>query len=500
MTRRTVLAFSSVALAPRLTRAAAATSNDPTSWTLKAASDALAKKTISSAELTKACLDRIAKFDKGLNTFITLTADTALEAAKRMDAERASGKVRSPLHGIPIALKDNIDTAGIRTTAASALFADRVPTEDAEVWRRLREAGAVLLGKLNLHEFANGGTTAVSYFGPVRNPWAPDRNCGGSSGGSAVATIADFCYGTLGTDTGGSVRTPASFCGMVGFKPTHGRSSIRGIIPLVWSLDTVGPMTKTVEDAALMLDLIAGYDDLDIDCVDRPVGAYAKSIGAPVRSFRLGIPRALFYDRVDDEVLKAVTTALADLAKLTASTRDVALPQVAFGPGLGGAEMAAYHRPWFPRSQGLYQPSVRRNLRTAGEMTAVNYVDAMRNIRTLRRQVAKIFSDVDLLITPTTKLKPYTIDEALKRADSERAMPPALANTSPFNVFGLPTISIPCGQFADGIPIGLQITGAPWAEEKVLALAHAYERATTWHQRRPVLDSSIKPYEVKPVL
>ena len=494
MTRRNLLALSTAAFASRAMRAA---SNDPTSWSLKGAADALAKKTISSVELTKACLDRIAKYDKGLNTFITLTADQALDAARKMDAERTAGKVRSPLHGIPIALKDNIDTAGIRTTAASALFVDRIPTEDAEVWRRLREGGSVLLGKLNLHEFANGGTNAISYFGPVRNPWAPDRNCGGSSGGSAVAISADFCYGTLGTDTGGSVRTPASFCGMVGFKPTHGRSSIRGIIPLVWSLDHVGPMTKTVEDAALMLDLMAGYDEQDLDSVDHPVGAYAKAIGAPVRSFRLGIPRALFYDRVDDEVMKAIHAALSELGKLTASTKDVVLPQVAFGGGLGGAEMAAYHRPWYPKSSGLYQIPTRNNLKRSSEGLAVNYVEAMRNVRQLRRTVVKVFEGVDLLITPTTKLKPYPIEEAIKRAESERASPPALANTSPFNVFGLPTISIPCGHFADGIPIGLQITGAPWAEDKVLALAHAYERATEWHKRRPVLDSSLKPYEVK---
>ena len=497
MTRRNLLALSAAALAPRWSRAA---SNDPVSWTLKGAADALAKKSISSVELTKACLDRIAKYDAGLNTFITITADHALEAARRMDAERASGKTRSPLHGIPLALKDNIDTAGIRTTAASALFADRIPTEDAEVWRRLREGGSVLLGKLNLHEFANGGTTAISYFGPVRNPWAPDRNCGGSSGGSAVAVIADFCFGSLGTDTGGSVRTPASFCGMVGFKPTHGRSSIRGIIPLVWSLDHVGPMTKTVEDAALMLDLMAGYDELDLDSVDHPVGSYAKAIGAPVRNFRLGVPRALFYDRVDPEVMKAVEAAIAELKKVTASLKDVVLPQVAFGGGLGGAEMAAYHKPWYSKSSSLYQIPTRNNLKRASEGLAVNYVEAIRNVRMLRRSVAKVFADVDLLITPTTKLKPYPIEEAIKRAESERASPPTLANTSPFNVFGLPTISIPCGQFADGIPIGLQITGAPWAEDKVLALAHAYERATEWHKRRPILDSSLKPYEVKPTL
>ena len=493
---RRLFLSSSVATAFSLQGAA----TDLTQLSLLGAAEALRTKKASSVELTKACLERIAKFDRGLNSFITVTAEVALAAARKADSERAAGKARGLLHGIPIALKDNIDTKGIRTTAASALFADRVPNEDAEVWQRLQSAGAILLGKLNLNEFAAGGTTAVTFFGPVRNPYAVDRNCGGSSGGSAVAIAADFAYATLGTDTGGSIRTPASFCGVVGFKPTHGRASIRGIIPLVWSLDHVGPLTKSVADAAIVLQAIAGYDEFDVDCIDRPVPDYSTAIGAPVKTFRLGVPRASFFDKLDPEVALATEAALQVLSKLTAGYHDSLLPAVSYGPSSGGAETAAYHLPYYPKSQASYMPSTRKGLSRSAAMPATTYVESMRAVRLLRRQVVKAFDTVDLLITPTTKLKPYPISEAIQRVETDKPLPPTLANTSQFNIFGLPTISIPCGQFADGVPIGLQITGAPWAEEKVLALAHAYEQATDWHKRRPILDETLKPFEVKTVL
>src|SRR6185295_1822211 len=248
-----------------------AASQDLATLTLKQASDVIRRREASPVDLTQACLNRIDKYNPSINAFITVTRDQALATAREMEAEQKSGKLRGPLHGIPIALKDNIDTAGIRTTAASGVFKDRVPTEDAEVVARLKKAGAILLGKLNLHEFALGGTSAVTYFGPVHNPWALDHVPGGSSGGSAAAIAADLCIAALGTDTGGSIRIPASLCGIVGFKPTYGRVSNRGVIPMSWTLDHVGPMCKTVEDAALMLAGIAGYDDSDPSSVNIPV-------------------------------------------------------------------------------------------------------------------------------------------------------------------------------------------------------------------------------------
>jgi len=244
---------------------------DLTELTLKKASELLRRKAISPVELTQACLKRIERCNPSVNAFITVTSESAIATAREIEAEQRRGKWRGPLHGIPIALKDNIDTAGVRTTGASELFKDRIPTEDAEVVRKLKSAGAILLGKLNMHEFAYGASSAVTYFGPVHNPWVLDRISGGSSGGSAAAIASDLCFGTLGTDTGGSIRIPSSHCGTVGLMPSYGRVSNRGVIPMAWTLDHVGPICKTVEDAALMLQVIAGYDELDPTTDDVPV-------------------------------------------------------------------------------------------------------------------------------------------------------------------------------------------------------------------------------------
>ena len=456
-----------------------------TSLTLRQASDLLRKKGVTSVALTQACLVRIEKYQPALNAFITVTAEHALAQAREMDAEIKAGKWRGPLHGVPLALKDNIDTAGIRTSAASAVFADRVPTEDAEVARRLKAAGAVMLGKLNMDEFAAGGTSTMTYFGPVHNPWALDRNAGGSSGGSGAAVAAELCYGALGTDTGGSIRTPASFCGIVGFKPTYGRSSIRGIIPLAWSLDHVGPMCRTVEDSAILLQAIAGYDAQDTTCVDAPVPDFVAGLKQSVSGLRLGLPRVQFYDKLDPDVSAAINAAIEVLQKLTASTRDVALPSVRNATLTG--ETYAYHAPLFTKTPNLYQPSLRRRLEQGAKALAADYVQGRMEMERLRREIGKFFSDVDLLITPTVKILPRTIEEALKRLDTATTLPPELNNTSPFNVLGLPTISIPCGFTKSGLPIGLQISGPHWAEARVLALAAALEQATEWHKRRPPL-------------
>ncbi len=279
------------------------------------------RRTASPVDLTQACLKRIDQYNPAVNAFITVAREQALATAREREDELRRGKSRGPLHGIPIALKDNIDTAGIRTTGASELFKDRIPSEDSEVAARLKNAGAILLGKLNLHEFAYGGTSLVTYFGAVHNPWALDRMAGGSSGGPAAAIAADLCYGSLGTDTAGSVRIPASYCSMVGFKPTYGRVSIRGVIPLSWTLDHVGPMCKTVEDAAIMLNVVAGYDPTDSTTGDVAVPDYSKALTMSTAKLRAGVvPRMrLFFDNLDPEVSKAVDAAMLVLRKLTAS-------------------------------------------------------------------------------------------------------------------------------------------------------------------------------------
>ena len=468
-------------------------SEDLASLTLKQASDLLRRKNASPVDLTEACLARIDQRNPAINAFITITREQALATARQMEAELKSGKWRGPLHGIPVALKDNIDTAGVRTTAASGVFKDRVPTEDAEVVVRLKKAGAILLGKLNLHEFALGGTSAVTYFGPVHNPWSLDRVPGGSSGGSAAAIAADLCIGALGTDTGGSIRIPASLCGIVGFKPTYGRVSNRGVIPMAWTLDHVGPMCKTVEDAALMLGVIAGYDGLDPASVNAPIADYTRGIRTPTSKLRLGVPRTPFFDNLDPEVAKAVNAALDVLRKLTASVKDVQIPAAGNIADVWNPEIYAYHTPWITKTPELYQEATRNLIQRAGEGKSAAYAQARHQVDIVRRDIQTVFASVDLLITPTQRgtapliVPPQPAANAGRGAAAPGGGGAGLYNTAAFDIFGLPTISIPCGFSASGLPIGLQISGAHFAETTVIALAHAYEQATEWHTKRPQL-------------
>ncbi len=449
-----------------------------------------------SVALTEACLARIEIYQPKLNAFITVLKESALAQARQADAELRAGKSKGLLHGIPIALKDNIDTAGIRTTAASAVFDDRIPTEDAEVAKRLKAAGAILLGKPNLHEFAFGGTSVTSYFGPVRNPWNLTRHPGGSSGGSAAAVSADLCFGALGTDTGGSIRTPASYCSIVGFKPTYGLVSIRGIVPLVLSRDHCGPMTKTVEDAAVMLNLLTGYDRLDIASVEHPPEDYVAQMRQPVKPLRIGIPRAPYFDLLDEDVAISVEAAIRSIAGLTTSIKDVQLPS-ARGTS-GGGEANAWHEEFFNRSSGLYQIPIRRSLQSGKEAKAVDYIKASWKLQLLRRTIDDAFTsqNIDLIVLPTRRRTPRTVDIALKREGSDKPRNPELENPSDFNAFGIPALSIPCGFSSNGLPIGLMIAGPRFSEGKVLALAHAFEQSTEWHKRKP----SLRPDTTVPAL
>jgi aspartyl-tRNA(Asn)/glutamyl-tRNA(Gln) amidotransferase subunit A len=456
-------------------------SQDFAGLSLKKASDLVRSKAASPVDLTEVCLKRIEKYNSALNAFITVTPDRALATAREMESEIQRGKWRGPLHGVPIALKDNIETAGIRSTGASELFKDRIPTEDAEVARRLKNAGAILLGKLNLHEFAYGGSSTVTAFGTMHNPWALDRVTGGSSGGPGVAVAADLCFGALGTDTAGSVRMPSSHCGIVGLKPTYGRVSNRGVMTLSWTLDHVGPMCKTVEDVALMLNVIAGYDDLEPMSVDLPVPDYTRALKMPTSKLRLGIPRKPFYDNLDPEVAKAADAALDVLRKMTAGVVDVELPPTGNPATIWGAEAYAYHSQWITESPEKYQPGTRTQLQRSAEAKAWEYAQARRQVDLLRRQIKTTFSKVDLLIAPTMKTPPALLSAPQNAGGGN--------NNVAFDVFGLPSISVPCGFTASGLPIGLQISGAHFAESTVLSLAHAYEQATEWHKRKPGLSS-----------
>jgi aspartyl-tRNA(Asn)/glutamyl-tRNA(Gln) amidotransferase subunit A len=440
----------------------------------------LRRKEISPVELTCACLDRIEKLNPTLNAFITVSADSALAEARAAETEISRGEWRGPLHGIPVALKDIINTASIRTTAASGLFHDRIPAEDAEVVKRLRQAGAVILGKNNLHEFAYGGSSLVSFFGYVHNPRNTAHIAGGSSGGSAAAVAAGLCYASIGTDTAGSIREPAALCGCVGIKPTYGRVSSRGVIPLSWSLDHVGPLVATVGDAAVVLQAMAGYDALDVGSVDVPVSDYVSGLGDGAKSLRVGIPRAHFYDELDEEVRAAVETALIVIGKLVEDVHEVKI-EVTTDRTVQAAESYAYHAENVARAPELYQPETLRRIRSGENISAAEYIRRRRELDEQRRRARDFFAEVDLLITPTMPIPAPAIADLKK---DPGALRPAelvlLRNTRPFNVWGLPAISVPCGFTKSGLPIGLQIAGAHWREDLVLRLAQAYESAVNF--------------------
>ena len=467
---------------------ASASAADPTWLSLNEASRLIKDKKISPVDLTQGCLKRIERLNPSLNAFITVTAESALAQARQAETEIQGGHWRGPLHGVPIALKDLFDTAGVRTTAASELFKDRVPTQDSEIVRRLKDAGAVLLGKLNMHEFAYGGSSVISYYGPVHNPWSVGHEAGGSSSGSAVALAAGLCYGSVGSDTGGSIRQPSAYCGTVGLKPTYGRVSTRGVIPLSWLYDHVGPMTRTVADAAAMLQVLAGYDPDDANSADQPVPDYSAALSRK-GPLRVGIPRAYFYEGLHPEIESAMNAALKVMGKLAASVRDIEMP-ASNDTTILRAEAYAYHAENVKKNPELYQPETLKRIRAGEDVTTATYIQARRQVDQYRHNIRKVFESVDLLVTPTTPVPPFTISELLADMENLRTKEIlTLRNTRPFNILGLPTISVPCGFTKSGLPIGLQISGAPWAEANVLTLAHAYEQQTDWHMKRPRVDA-----------
>jgi len=453
--------------------------------TLAEAADLLRRREISPVDLTKECLEAIARLNPTLNAFITVTADSALEEANLAENEIAAGNYRGPLHGIPTGLKDLIDTADVRTTAASAAFNDRIPTEDAVVVKKLKAAGAVLIGKNNLHEFAYGGSSLVSYFGEVHNPWDHAHISGGSSGGSAAAVTAGLAYAALGTDTAGSIREPAALCGCVGLKPTYGRVPSRGVIPLSLSLDHVGPLTSTVADAAIVLQAIAGYDSADLTTPNIPVADYVGALREDARPLRVGVLREYFFDDLDPEVAAAMELALKGIETLVAEMKEVKL-NVPTDRTLQAAESYAYHAENAGKTPELYQAETLRRIRSGEAITAAQYIKSRRELNEARRSIARVFADVDVLLSPTMPMPAPAIADLRATPDALRpAEIKLLRNTRPFNVWGLPAISVPCGLTQSGLPIGLQIAGPHWREDLVLRLAHAYEQATAWHKRKP---------------
>lgn len=451
---------------------------------LEEAALALRSRSVAALELTEASLTRIAAREPELNAFITVTGDDARRRARAADG-------RGALAGAPIALKDLFDVAGVPTTGGSKIFATNVPAVDGEIARRLFGAGGIDIGKTNLHEWAFGVTTDNPHFGPTRNPWALDRIPGGSSGGNGAALSAGLCFGAIGSDTGGSIRIPASLCGIVGLKPTYGRVSLRGAIPLAWSLDHPGPMARTVRDTAVLLQIIAGYDPRDPVSVDVPVDDYLADIEGGVRGSRIGVVRGRFFERLNaneqpaNDVAAAVREATAVLAAEGARVEDIELPRTdelrETQRVIIGTEAFAYHRDRIGANRTAYGADVAQRIDVGAKNTGGEYAAARRTRDELRRTYGDTLGAWDAIVLPTTP-----ITAPLREGqDAVAAAATLTAYTSPFNLTGLPAISVPCGFDANGLPIGLQLVSAPWAEARLLRVARAYERATSWHERRP---------------
>jgi aspartyl-tRNA(Asn)/glutamyl-tRNA(Gln) amidotransferase subunit A len=469
------------------------TASDPAAWTLAGVARAIRARRLSPVEVTRALLDRIERFDPQINSFITVLRADALKAARAAEREIVRGRYRGPLHGIPYAAKDLFLTRGIRTTCGSRVLADFVPPEDAAVVERLRDAGAILLGKLNMHELAYGTTSVNPHFGAVRNPWDRERIAGGSSGGSAAAIASSFALLTLGSDTGGSIRIPSALCGIPGLKPTYGLVSRRGAYPLSWSLDHVGPMTRTVEDLAIALRAIAGHDPRDPASARVPVPGYAR-LQKGLGGIRIGLPRTYYFDRLDEDVGRAVEEAVGELRRLGARILDVDVP------GLGEASVAAFVtlfaeaaaslERWRLERPGDLGADVRGRLDVGAEAMAVEYIKAQRVRTGARANFRRAFERVDALVTPQLPIAAPRITETeVTIGGTTEGVPAALTRfTRITNLVGLPSLSVPCGFSASGLPIGLQIIGPPFGEPMVLRIGHAYERRAGWHARRPPVE------------
>lgn len=448
--------------------------------TIHEASEALRARRVSAVELTRAALSRIERLNSSLGAFITVTADAALAWAEQADRELAAGRDRGPLHGIPMALKDLFYTRGVRTTSGSKVFENFVPDENAAVVDRLEAAGAVLLGKLNLHELAYGITSANPHFGAVRNPWDKERSPGGSSGGSGVAVAAQMVYAAMGSDTGGSIRIPASFCGTVGLKPTYGRVSRFGSHPLGYSLDHMGPLARSVRDAALVLNAIAGFDRRDPASSRRPVVDFVPEEGCSIRRLRIGFPENFYFDRLDGDVESAVRGAIARAESLGAEVKPVTLPDGAALNAVGQvillSEAAAVMEPYLADRQ-RFGADVLALLDQGRLVSATDYVHAQRLRRSLRAEFEELWREVDCVVCPTTpNTAPKTGDLSVRLGGREENVRMATTRlVRGFNVLGYPALSIPCGLSGAGLPIGLQIVGPAFDEPTVLRLGAALE-------------------------
>jgi aspartyl-tRNA(Asn)/glutamyl-tRNA(Gln) amidotransferase subunit A len=431
--------------------------------------------------LTPACYRQIERLNSTINAFITVIRPSTAASASTASAQ-------GELAGIPIAVKDLYETAGIRTTAGSLFFKDYVPESDAVAVSKLKAAGADIIGKTSTHEIALGVTNINPHYGSPRNPWDTSCITGGSSGGSAAAVATGMCMAALGSDTGGSIRIPASLCGVVGLKPTFGRVSLRGVFPLSWNLDHTGPLTRSVKDAALLLQLLAGYDDEDPSSINVLVNDYLRDIEAGVKGWRIAQAVGEFVDVSDPEVLSAVRAAARYFEYLGAQVEEVDLSWLYEAALVNGqlvtADGAAYHRERLERNPELFGVDVRGRLETGRDLSSGTYALARRKQVEFRRRGETFFRQYDALLLPSTPITALPIDDI----ENSASQAPALTRfTAPFNLTGLPALSLPCGFTKEGLPIGLQIVSGPWEEAKVLRAGHTFEQATEWHKRKPAL-------------
>jgi len=455
--------------------------------TIREASHLLKNGQVSPVELTRAFLRRIENLDGKLQSYITVLSDRALSEARRAEAEILRGDYRGPLHGVPIALKDLYDTAGIRTTASSRVLAQRVPTEDATTTARLAAAGSILLGKLAMHEFALGGPDPTCGFPLARNPWNLDHIPGGSSSGSGAGVAAGLCMGSLGSCTGGSIRGPAAYCSIVGLKATYGRVSRYGVVPLSWTLDHCGPMTWTVEDTAIMLQAIAGHDPKDPTSSHAPVPDYSAALVDDIKGMTIGVPRHFFFadePLIDRDNLAVIETALKTLQDLGARVVEVHIPSLQYAgasqPVIMLSEAFAYHARNLRSKPEEFGDMVRTRFRTGALFTSGEYVQAQRVRNVIKRDFARALQQVDLIASPTMSNPPPAF-QGINVMTTART--PSF--TGPYNLTGMPAISVPAGFTPKGLPVGLQLAGKPFDEPTVLRAAYTFQQALRLFEKRP---------------
>jgi aspartyl-tRNA(Asn)/glutamyl-tRNA(Gln) amidotransferase subunit A len=448
----------------------------------------LRARRVSPLDLVDAHLERIEHLDGQLNSYIRVMPEQARAAARIAEAEIGRDEWRSPLHGVPLGIKDLFDVAGVPNTMGSKILRESVPSTDATVVRRLREAGAIVLGKHNLHEFAFGITSENPHFGAVRNPWDLGRVPGGSSGGTASAIAAGLCVAGMGSDTGASIRAPASWCGVVGLKPTYGRVSRAGGLPLAWSLDHPGPLARSVPDCALMLQAIAGPDPRDPSASHEPVPDYSADLEGGVQGLRLGVPRDHFFETVEPEVVRLVREAIAVLEGLGAHVEEVPLPHATHAQAAGNVimsvEAANWHETWLRERPHDYGADVLQRIRGGLLVRATEYLQAQQLRSLVQADFAAAFARVDVILGPTMPLVAPEIGKTFEPSGAFNMPPRSIANrlTVPCNLSGMPAASVPCG-FSDGLPVGLQVMGPAFAEGVVLRVARAYEAATQWSRQ-----------------